>query len=592
MEGRHDRAETRIEGIPVSPGIVRGAVMVTGRIFEAPEAQAIEEGAIAQEIERFEAALAATRKQIKAMQGKIADSVGSEDASIFDAHLLVLEDRTVLDEVVRSLRERRVNIEAVFYAVLSRYIESLRQIDDPYLRERVIDVEDVARRVIRNLQGVEVESEERSIPDGAGPVILVAHELTPSETAAVDQEIVGGFATELGGQTSHAAIMARSLNIPAVVGLHDVCRRLESGEEVLLDGYHGVVILNPSGKTLAYYEELESQKKALAEKLAQSREKQAITSDGDHIILSGNIEFIHELDQVHASGAEGVGLYRTEFFYMNRAEFPPEEEQAENYRRVSESVQPNAAIIRTLDIGGDKLYPELHAEEEQNPFLGWRGIRVSLEERQLFKTQLRAILRASHHGKTGIMYPLVSGVEEVKAANRILEECRGELREEGVPFDESLEVGAMMEVPSAAMMAELIAPEVDFFSIGTNDLVQYTIAVDRVNEKVASLYQPTHPGVIRLIKRIVDAAHEHSIWVGICGEMAGDIVLTPLLVGMGLDEFSVGSGQLPQVKYAIRRLERKECVGLVEELLGWADPAEIRDRCETVAREKYPELFE
>jgi phosphotransferase system enzyme I (PtsI) len=585
-----NREEVRIEGIPVSPGIVRAAVTVAGARFEVPEGHAIGESEIPHEMERFEAALKATRTQIKNMQTRIADSVGSEDASIFDAHLLVLEDRTVLVVVFRHLLDRKQNIEAVFYEILNRYIESLRQIDDPYLRERVIDVEDVAYRVIRNLQGV--ETVDRDVSAISDRTVLVAHELTPSETAAVDHDLVRGFATELGGQTSHAAIMARSLNIPAVVGLHDICNTLETGQEVLLDGYNGVVILNPSQETQDYYHQLEAQKKGLGEKLAQLRDTQAATADGERIILSGNIEFVHELEQVRKSGAEGVGLYRTEFFYMNRAEFPSEDEQEANYRCVVESVKPCSAIIRTLDIGGDKLYPELHAEAEQNPFLGWRGIRVSLKERDLFKTQLRAILRASHYGKTGIMYPLVSGLEEVLEANAILEECREELREAGIPFDEDIEVGAMMEVPSAAIMAELIAPEVDFFSIGTNDLVQYTLAVDRVNEHVADLYQPTHPAVVRLIKRIVEAAHENDIWAGICGEMAGDIVLTPFLVGVGLDEFSVGSGQLPHVKYAIQSLERDRCRDLVEELMGLADPEMIRARCEAVARDCYPELLE
>ncbi|MFV1994069.1 MAG: phosphoenolpyruvate--protein phosphotransferase [Verrucomicrobiales bacterium] len=581
--------EIRFEGVEVSPGVVRGNVHIIGAIFEEPASRGLGEDEMPGELGRFEQALKATRSQILAMQQEISKAVESNDASIFDAHLLVLEDRTVLDEVVRELRESRQNIEAVFYRVMKRYTDSLRRIDDPYLRERVIDVEDVARRVIRNLEGSEDHLAE--LAESGEQHILVAHDLTPGDTATVDRNMVVGFATEVGSATSHTAIMARSLNIPAVVGLHGICGSLHSGDRILLDGYNGLVIVNPSPETDAGYDALIKSKGELEDRLLGEVETKSATADGREITLSGNIEFVHEAALLRKSGAEGVGLFRTEFFYLNKDHLPTEDEQAQGYASVAAAVQPYTAIFRTLDVGGDKISAPYGGDPEPNPFLGWRGIRVSLSERGMFSSQLKAILRASDKGKVGVMYPLVSGVEEVRKANQTLEECKAELREDGVAFDEDIEVGVMIEVPSAALVADAIAREVDFFSIGTNDLVQYTLAVDRVNERVADLYQPTHPAVIRLMRMVVDAARQGGIWAGICGEMAGDVVLTPLLVGLGFDELSVASGHLPRVKHAIRQLESSTCEALAQEVLAIDEPEEIYRRSLAIAKEHYPELL-
>ncbi len=581
----------RFRGIGVSPGIATAEAHIVGAGFEEPTARRIREDEVDGEMRRLEEALKITRAQILEMQKQIAAAVGSKDASIFDAHLLVLEDHVVLDEVVRDLKSKKRSVEWVFFSVLRRYIDSLRKIDDPYLRERVIDVEDVMRRVIRNLRG-ELKSEAQARAE-QNPHVLLAHDLTPSDTATIDRECVLGFATEVGGTTSHTAIMARSLNIPAVVGLHGICGILKTGDELLLDGYNGLLVVNPGPETISSYERLKAEKGVIEEELLELKDTKSATKDGREITLSGNIEFVHEAAQVAKSGAEGVGLYRTEFFYMRGDKLPTEDEQAESYTKVALQMKPHGVIFRTLDIGGDKVCKEAaeEGEEEPNPFLGWRGIRVSLQERALFKDQLRAILRASGVGKVGLMYPLVSSVEEVRKANGILEECKQELLEEGVAIDENLEVGAMIEVPSAAMTAEVIASEVDFFSVGTNDLVQYTIAVDRVNERVAELYQPAHPAVIRLMKRVVDAAREHGIWAGICGEMAGDIVFTPLLLGLGFGELSVAMGQLPRVKRAVQSLESATCERLAEEVLDLGEALKIYERCVEVALQHYPELL-
>ncbi|MEI8311618.1 MAG: phosphoenolpyruvate--protein phosphotransferase, partial [Verrucomicrobiota bacterium] len=391
-------------------------------------------------------------------------------------------------------------------------------------------------------------------------------------------------------KTSHTAIMARSLEIPAIVGLHGICQQLTSGDDILLDGYSGTLILNPSPETLAEYGRIESAKEEVVERLELIRETASTTLDGRHIVLSANIDLPQELDDVAANGAEGIGLYRTEFLYLNRFEPPDEEEQFEHYRLAAERSKPNGVIIRTLDIGGDKTTQSLHLPEEQNPFLGCRAIRFCLLNPEIFKTQLRAILRAATFGNVKIMYPMISGIDELRQANAILEESKAELAARGVPFHPFIEVGIMIEIPSAVMAADHLAREASFFSIGTNDLIQYTFAVDRVNDRIAHLYNPTHPAILRMIKMAVDAAHANGIWAGICGEMAGDVLLTPLLIGLGVDELSATSAIVPRVKKAVQSLDASQCEALVRTALTMEDSAAIQQMSLDMAREHYAEI--
>ncbi len=579
--------EQRFHGVGVSPGIARGTVFVHRPEDEEPPVRRITEEEIPGEIARFETALLETRAQILEMQQRISESIGSQDAAIFDAHLLVVEDRTLIDEVLRTLQRDRHNVEHVFTTVADRYAKTLSEIDDPYLRERALDIHDVTRRVTRNLMG----KVARDLGAVTTPHILVAHNLTPSDTAQLNRTLVLGFATEIGSKTSHTAIMARSMNIPATVGLPHLTTDLATGDHVLLDGYNGLVIVNPTDQTLWEYGELEVKKSEVEQELSKLRETECRTLDGRHVILSANIELPEDMDLVLQSGAEGVGLYRTEFFYLNRAELPSEEDQYQAYRLVAERVLPNQVIIRTLDLGGDKFMSALNLPEELNPFLGWRAIRFCLERVDIFKTQLRAILRASAVGNVRMMYPMISGVDELRRANAILEECREELRAEGVAFGEKMEVGAMIEIPSAALAADLLAREVSFFSIGTNDLIQYTIAVDRLNEHIAHLYEPTHPAMIRLLRMIVDAGHAHNLWVGVCGEMAGDVTLTPLLLGLGVDELSAGAALVPRVKRAVQSLDIADCLKLVEETRHLDTAAAVLAKCEELARSHYGDLL-
>ena len=587
MSEEEARVEKRFHGVGVSPGIARGSIVVYRTEEAVAPLRHIEESDIPAEIARFETALIATRGQILEMQQKIAEAIGGKDAGIFDAHLLVVEDRTLIDEVLRTLLRDKLNVEHVFQRVADRYSKTLSEIDDPYLRERALDIHDVARRVVHNLMGTSV----KTLASISHKHILVSHNLTPSDTAQLNRTLVLGFATDVGSKTSHTAIMARSLNIPAVVGLHDVSEAVAAGDQVLLDGYNGYLIINPSDQTLWEYGELEVKKGAVEEKLTQLRETASTTLDGKHIVLSANIELPEDVELVKKSGAEGIGLYRTEFCYLNRKEFPNEEEQFENYHRVAESILPDSVIIRTLDLGGDKFSGVMEGLAELNPFLGWRAIRFCLEKVDVFKIQLRAILRASALGNIRLMYPMISGVEELRRANAILEECRQELRAEGIAFDEKMEVGAMIEVPSAAITADLIAREAAFFSLGTNDLIQYTIAIDRVNERIAHLYEPTHPAIIRLIKTTVDAAHAHNRWVGLCGEIAGEVILTPLLIGLGVDELSTGASLVPRVKRAVQSLDMGICRRLAEEILLCDSSDVILAKCEEVAKSHYPDLL-
>lgn len=580
--------EIVLQGIPVSPGIGIGPVHVVARGFSAPEVYPIEPEDIPAEQERFRQALEFTKRQLAELQERLQSISGENESLIFEAHLMVLEDRALLDRVAEAISNRRQNAEFAFYAVMQNFLEAMRRVPDPYLRERTADLEDVCQRVLRNFR----DDESEKHPAENEKHILVAYDLSPSDTAAMDRRHVLGFATELGSVNSHTAILARSLGLPAIVGLEDAVLDIRTLTPAILDGYSGKLILHPSDETLGRYRELQDRKERVRLELESQRDEVTATTDGRAITLSANIEFADEIDLVRNSGAKGVGLYRTEFLLLDGEQMPGEAQQAEVYQRLAKSLAPHPIIIRTLDAGGDKLPVEPLTEPEPNPFLGWRGIRVSLDRPTMFKEQLRAVLRASAHGKIAVMFPLVSGLGEVLRAKDFLKEAMEELDREGVPFDPNLETGIMIEVPSAAVIADLIAPHVDFFSIGTNDLIQYTVAVDRVNHHVAELYRPTHPAVIRLIKRTVDAAKEAGIWTGVCGEMAGDIRLTPLLLGLGVQELSVGPHQVPRVRRAIRTLNHGECAAMAEEAVGMPLSSSILDRTLEIAGRCYPELLD
>ena len=580
--------EIRFEGVGVSPGMACGKIHVVRDDLDDVARYRIAPSQVPDEIGRFETALIQTRMQILEMQQRIAESIGAKDAAIFDAHLLVVEDRTLIDEVLRKLETDLCNVEWVFQEVATRYAETLNKIDDPYLRERALDIQDVTKRVIRNLQG----KAPKTFLALTEQHILVAHNLTPSDTASINRANVLGVATDLGSRTSHAAILARSLNIPAVVGLHDITTKLETGQHVLVDGSDGLLIVDPAPETIAHYAEIESRRAKVTARLKELRTTKSTTRDGRHIVLSANIELPEDVEAVAANGAEGIGLYRTEFLYLNRPTLPTEHEQFETYRKVAERVRPDPLIIRTFDLGGDKLAPgTVDITDELNPFLGWRAIRLCLENIDLFKTQLRAVLRASAVGNIKIMFPMISGLEELRRAKAVLADCREELRRSGVPMAEKIDVGAMIEIPSAAICANVLASEVDFFSIGTNDLIQYALAVDRVNEKLAHLYEPTHPAILRLLKMIADAAHANNIWVGVCGEMAGDVALVPLLLGLGMDELSAGATLVPRVKRAVQSLTIPECRELVAETLKLDTASEILARCLELADKRYGDLL-
>src|SRR5438094_6718622 len=583
-----DNAEIRFEGIGVSPGIAFGRIHVVREDPDDVVHYQIAPSQVADEIGRFEAGLTQSRMQTLEVQERIAESIGAKDAAIFDAHMLVVEDRTLIDEVLRKLKTDLCNVEWAFQEVATRYAETLSKIDDPYLRERALDIQDVTKRVIRNLQG----KAPKAFLSLSGPHILVAHNLTPSDTASMSRENVLGIATDLGSRTSHAAILARSLTIPAVLGLHDITAKVDTGQHLLLDGNDGLLIVNPAPQTLACYRELDSRRAKVTAQLKELRETTSTTRDGCHIVLSANIELPEDVDAVAANGAEGIGLYRTEFLYLHRPTLPTEDEQYEIYRKVAERVRPDPLIIRTFDLGGDKLAPgTVDISDELNPFLGWRAIRFCLENIAIFKTQLRAILRASAVGNVKIMFPMISGLDELRRSIAVLDDCKEELRDSKIDVVERLEVGAMIEIPSAAICAGVLASEVDFFSIGTNDLIQYALAVDRVNEKIAYLYEPTHPAVLRLLKMIADAAHANDLWVGVCGEMAGDVALIPLLLGLGMDELSTAAILVPRVKRAVQSLAIPECRQLVEETFKLNTASEILERCLELADKRYGDLL-
>ncbi len=544
---------------------------------------------IPEHINRLEQSLLATRHQLLQVQEKVSVGIGAKDASIFEAHLLVLEDPTLLDEVRRFVDKEKVNIEFAFATVSDRYANTLAAIEDEYLRERAADLRDVTQRVLHNLLGTHRELDLHQLKE---PCIIVSHDLSPSRTATLDRELVLGFATDAGGKTSHTAIMARSLRIPAVVGLASASRELHTGQYALLDGYHGQLVINPTDQTLFEYGQLVRKHVSFEEKLRDTIDKPAITLDGVRITLSANIEKASDAEGVKASGAEGVGLFRTEYLFINCATLPTEEEQYQAYRAVAAALNPAPVIIRTLDLGGDKFMSHLNVPQEMNPFLGWRAIRFCLQEKDIFRAQLRAILRASAEGNIGMMYPMISCLDELVQANALVDTYREELRVEGIPFNPNMEIGVMVEIPSAALTAGALAKRAKFFSIGTNDLIQYSLAVDRLNEKIAHLYEPTNPAILRLIKLTTDAARANGIWTGVCGEMAGDPLMIPLLLGLGVDELSVAPQAVPQIKYLIRRIKMSEAKEIADAALQAESAAEILDRSQRLVRSVAPSLFE
>jgi phosphotransferase system enzyme I (PtsI) len=582
------KKERAFHGIGVSPGVAHGTIYVY-RIAEAvvPEYD-ITPDQIPQEIARFEQALIKTREQLHALQHRIAAGVGaSAPSAILDAHLLFTEDPTLIDPVIQRLETEHKNVEYLFHEVAQKYIQTLSEIPDEFLRERIVDVKDVVRRILHNLLGKEARGLQHLPPN----TIVVAYDLAPSDTSTLDRANTIGFATDVGSHTSHTAIMARSMNIPAVVGLHDASQHVHDGQIALLDGYSGLLIIDPSEQTLDTYGRLQLKRKSVQERLAALRALPAETTDGHRITLSGNIEMPQDVPIVIENGGEGIGLFRTEFLYLNRKDLPTEQEQFEIYRQVAQQVKPHTVIIRTVDLGGDKFHSEEITPTEINPFLGWRAIRFCLERLDVFKAQLRAILRASTEGNVKLMFPMISSVDELVRANEIVEQVKAELRAENQPFDEKMEVGAMIEVPSAALTADLLAGEVDFFSIGTNDLIQYSLAVDRVNEKIAHLYEPTHPAILKLIQQTIAAARANNIWVGVCGQMASEPLYVPLLVGMGVDELSVSGNAVPRVKDVIRRLSLAEAKKFAAAAFQCGDPKKIRACAEELVRRLDPELL-
>lgn len=563
------KTETVIRGIAASRGIAYGQVFLYLQSeLEVPRYQ-VDPSKRVQEIARFEQALVTTRQQIAAIQQQVRKNLSEDEALIFDAHQMVLEDQALIGETIRDFETTGLNIETCFNAVAQRYIQAFAEIDDEYLRERAADIKDVARRVLHVLLG----QSAMNLSELVEKRIIVAHDISPSEAAGIDRSAALGIVTDSGSRTSHAVIVARSMKIPAVVAVRDLTKSAKDGDWIIIDGYEGVAILHPTQATLFRYGKIQKERSTFESRLLAANELPAETLDGVRVTLRANIEKADEVALVRQYRGEGVGLYRTEYLYLSSHHLPNEEHQYANYRAIVEGLAPAPVTIRTLDIGGDKPLPgnpELIGPEA-NPFLGFRAIRMCLENPELFKEQLRAVLRASAHGKVEIMYPMIGCAEELEKANALLAEAKAELKARGQAFDEKVRVGTMIEIPSAALAADTLAPHCQFFSIGTNDLIQYLLAIDRGNNRIAHLYDPTHPAVLRVLKQVIDAAHHHQLKVSVCGEMAGDPVYAPLLVGLGVDELSMTPPLLPAVKYLVRAMKFSEAQKLAADCLAQTD---------------------
>ncbi len=581
-----ERAQTEIvlEGVAASSGIALGRVFIHIQTDVAIPSYHVDGSMHAGEIARFDQAILATRQQIQKIQDEVEKNLGADEARIFDAHLMVVEDQALIGETIREMESSGLNIEACFQKISQRYIKAFDEIDDEYLRERAGDIRDVAQRLLQNLLG-QASSNLTRLADKR---VVVGNDISPSDAASIDRSNALGIVTDVGSKTSHAVIVARSMRIPAVVGLRDLSKRVQNGDWILVDGYDGKVIVNPSESTLFVYGKVQKERQGQQQRLIDASKKPSVTLDGVAITLRANIEKSDEVALVKECSADGVGLFRTEFLYLSASRLPGEEEQYAAYKTVAEAFHGSQVIIRTLDLGGDKPLAG-HADlfpPESNPFLGYRAIRFCLENRDLFKQQLRAILRASAHGPVSLMYPMISGCDELARANEVLDECRAELRRNKIAFDEKMPVGSMIEIPSAAIISDLLAKKSDFFSIGTNDLIQYLIAIDRVNDRIAHLYEPTHPAVLRTLRQIIDAAHKAGIKVSVCGEMAGDPVYVPLLLGLGVDELSMTPPLIPAAKFLVRALKLSDVKKMAEKALEMESPKEVYAMFEKFCRDR------
>lgn len=571
-----------ITGIPASPGIVFGKALVLKEEKIVLDTQKISEDQVEAEVARFYAGREAAVEQLNSIHQRALKSLGEEKATIFEGHLMILEDEELEEEIIDYLRSNKVNASVAASKIIDQQVEMLSEIDDEYLKERAGDIRDIGNRLIKNILGMHIVD----LGDITEESILVAYDLTPSETAQLNLEKVLGFITDIGGRTSHTSIMARSLELPAIVGTNDVTARVNTGDYLILDAVNNRVYVNP---TQAEIDELKTLEAKLAEEkaeLAKLKDLPAVTLDGHKVDVVANIGTIRDCEGAHRNGAEGVGLYRTEFLFMDRDQLPSEEEQFIAYKEVVEAMEGRLVVLRTMDIGGDKELPYLNLPKEMNPFLGWRAVRIALDRREILHAQLRAVLRASAFGKLAVMFPMIISVEEIRELKSVLETLKAELRAEGKAFDENIQVGVMVETPSAAVNAKFLAKEVDFFSIGTNDLTQYTLAVDRGNELISHLYNPMSPSVLGLIKQVIDASHAEGKWTGMCGELAGDERATLLLLGMGLDEFSMSAISVPHIKKLIRHVNYQEVKALADEALQKPTSAEIEQLIQAFLAEK------